>query len=112
MGVKGILNFYDIYFHSVTILDADGPAHVTLSFEPISHNVVLSLDGLYLDLAFNADVSAAWLVPVTVERLSLYNLSFMMEFSGRKNDPNAYLPVKSMLKIDDYDIKIKQELVQ
>ena len=112
MGVKGFLNFYDIMFHTVTILDSDGPSHISLEFEPVSHNVILNLEGLFLDLKFNADVSAAWFIPVTVERLSIYNLSFMMEFSGRKNDPEAYLPIKSSLKIDDYDIKIKEELVQ
>jgi len=47
-------------------------------------------------------------MPVTVQRLKIYGANLFIEFSGRKNDPNAYKPVDSNLTIRDFDVFIKE----
>lgn len=87
LSVRGLLSFYNIDVRSVTLLDVNGPDLIKLSWAPITSNVLATVENLDVELKIDATVSAAWLVPVTIERIKLYNLNLEVEISGRKNDP-------------------------
>lgn len=90
----------------------NGPSALRFSFNPSNGNVILTVEGVSIDIDIDADVSAAWFLPITIESLIVDNLSFTMEASGRKNDPNCWVPVTSKTHIDDFDVIIKQGITQ
>lgn len=84
-----------------------GPQSLKFSFNPQTGNVVFQMEGLSLEVDLDAQVSAAWFLPVTVQTVIIDNMNFQMEASGRKNDPDCWVPITSKTSIDDFDVIIK-----
>lgn len=89
-----------------------GPTKLHLSFNQDNGNVIFVVEGLSVAIDLDAEVSAAWLLPVTLEKIIVDGIKFQMEVSGRKNDPLCWVPISSKTSIDDYDVIIKQGIEQ
>ena len=89
-----------------------GPQSLIFSFNPETGNVVFTMEGLSLEVDLDAQVSAAWFLPVTIQTVFVDNMNFQMQASGRKHDPNCWAPISSKTTIDDFDVIIKQGIEQ
>lgn len=82
------------------------PTKLGFSFEKETGNLVFEIAGMSLDLDLNADVTAAWFIPANLENLQIKNAGFRVVFSGRKNDPDCWLPIESQTSVEDYSVKL------
>ena len=108
--INGFAKFYKIHIKSATLLGAKGPGYIKAGFNPQNGNVQVTVTNLDLDVELDAEIKGGWVMPVTVQRLKIYGANLFLEFSGRKNDPNAYKPVDSKLTIKDFEIFIKESV--
>ena len=70
------------------------------------------MTNMTVSVELDAEFEAAWFVPINIEKLTIYDLWFQIECSGRKNDPDAWVPISSIVTLRDYDVVIKEGFIQ
>jgi len=68
------------------------------------------VSGISAEVDIDAEMSAAWLLPANIQKVSVEDVSVILEVSGRKNDPNCWVPISSTTLIGDFDMIVESKL--